>query len=200
LLDCSPISCFNRDLQILWFGIDRARRGRKPRDCALRLPVNLQPPTSFATMLNAIPRSWTARREPSPRVHDPLESCSRCRGIRVHHPVQTPCSIAWNSQPAYFSAEDQCAHRPDSRSGLIFLCSTLPTLTRERRQNGAWHQSRAAIHPAARLQFRRRQGLRIRGCCENWSCQVMLFLRNAPGGPCLLSPILYGSNQSLVRV
>jgi citrate lyase beta subunit len=31
-------------------------------------------------------------------VHDQMESCSRCRGIRVHDPVETLFTIAWNTQ------------------------------------------------------------------------------------------------------
>ena len=27
-----------------------------------------------------------------------METCSRCRGIRVHDPVETPFTIAWNTQ------------------------------------------------------------------------------------------------------
>jgi hypothetical protein len=33
-------------------------------------------------------------------VHHPVETCSRCRGIRVHDPVETLFTIAWNTQAA----------------------------------------------------------------------------------------------------
>jgi predicted DNA-binding transcriptional regulator AlpA len=33
-----------------------------------------------------------------PNVHDPVERRSRRRGIRVHHPVETAFTIAWNTQ------------------------------------------------------------------------------------------------------
>jgi hypothetical protein len=29
-----------------------------------------------------------------------METCSRCRGIRVHDPVETPFTMAWNTQLA----------------------------------------------------------------------------------------------------
>jgi hypothetical protein len=57
LLDCSPISCFSFDMEILSFGIDRAPRGKNPRDYPVYLPINLQPPTSRATIVNTLPRS-----------------------------------------------------------------------------------------------------------------------------------------------
>ena len=57
LLDCSPISCFNFDMEILSFGINRAPGGEKSPDYVVYLPINLQPPTSLATIVNAVPRS-----------------------------------------------------------------------------------------------------------------------------------------------
>src|SRR5271165_5984256 len=30
-------------------------------------------------------------------VHHPVETCSRCRGIHVHDPVETLFTIAWNT-------------------------------------------------------------------------------------------------------
>jgi hypothetical protein len=44
-------------MEILSFGIDRAPRGKNPRDYAFRLPINLQPPTSLATIVNTFPPS-----------------------------------------------------------------------------------------------------------------------------------------------
>ena len=44
LLVCSAISCFSFDMEILSFGIKRAPRGKNPRDYALSLQINLQPP------------------------------------------------------------------------------------------------------------------------------------------------------------
>ena len=55
LLDCSPISCFNFDMEILSFGIDCAPRGKKPRGYAVSLSINLQPPTSLSTIVNTFP-------------------------------------------------------------------------------------------------------------------------------------------------
>jgi len=48
-------------------------------------------------IVNTTPRSWTARHRGHPSVHDPVESCSRCRGIRVHHPLEIVFTIAWNT-------------------------------------------------------------------------------------------------------
>ena len=42
LLVCSPISCFNFDMEILSFGIDRAPRGQKSPDYAVGFAINLQ--------------------------------------------------------------------------------------------------------------------------------------------------------------
>jgi mannose-6-phosphate isomerase-like protein (cupin superfamily) len=44
---------------------------------------------------------------------DPVERRSRCRGIRVHHPVETPFTIAWNThtggnQPCCGGTEVTC--------------------------------------------------------------------------------------------
>jgi hypothetical protein len=44
-------------MEILSFGIDRAPGGKNPREYAVHLPINLQPPTSLATTVNALPRS-----------------------------------------------------------------------------------------------------------------------------------------------
>jgi hypothetical protein len=57
LLACSPISCFNFNMEILSFGITCAPRGKNPKDYAVHLPINLQLPTSLATIVNAVPRS-----------------------------------------------------------------------------------------------------------------------------------------------
>jgi hypothetical protein len=57
LLACSPISCFSFDMEILSLGIDRAPWGKKSPDYAVRFAINLQPPTSLATIVNTFPRS-----------------------------------------------------------------------------------------------------------------------------------------------
>jgi hypothetical protein len=44
-------------MEILSFGIDRAPGGKNPQDYAVRFPINLQPPTSLATIVNALPPS-----------------------------------------------------------------------------------------------------------------------------------------------
>jgi len=44
-------------MQILSFGIDLAPWGKIPQDYAVRFPINLQPPTSIATIVNALPPS-----------------------------------------------------------------------------------------------------------------------------------------------
>ena len=36
-----------------------------------------------------------------------METCSRCRGIRVHDPVETPFTIAWNTQWARNSVREE---------------------------------------------------------------------------------------------
>jgi hypothetical protein len=55
LLDCSPISCFNFDMEILSFGIDCAPGDKNPSGYAVRCPINLQPPTSLSTIVNTFP-------------------------------------------------------------------------------------------------------------------------------------------------
>jgi len=57
LLACSPISCFNFDMETLSFGIDPAPQDKKSQGYAVGLPINLQPPAPLATMVNAFPRS-----------------------------------------------------------------------------------------------------------------------------------------------
>jgi hypothetical protein len=47
LLDCSPVSCFNFDREILSFGIDRGSAGKNPQDYAARVSIDLQPPITF---------------------------------------------------------------------------------------------------------------------------------------------------------
>ena len=54
LLDCSPISCFNFDMEILSFGIDYAPRGKTPRVRG-PLSINLQPNTPLSTIVNTFP-------------------------------------------------------------------------------------------------------------------------------------------------
>jgi hypothetical protein len=44
-------------MEILSFGIDLAPRGKKPQGYALDPPINLQPPTPSATIVNTNPRS-----------------------------------------------------------------------------------------------------------------------------------------------
>jgi hypothetical protein len=44
-------------MEILSFGIDRAPWGKKTPDYAVRVPINLQLPTSLATLVNTFPRS-----------------------------------------------------------------------------------------------------------------------------------------------
>jgi hypothetical protein len=44
-------------MEILSFGIKRAPRGKNPRDYALSLQINLQPPDPLATIMNTFPRS-----------------------------------------------------------------------------------------------------------------------------------------------
>ena len=56
LLDCSPISCFNFNMEILSLGIDRAPGGKIPRGYALGFPINLQPHISLSTIVNTFPR------------------------------------------------------------------------------------------------------------------------------------------------
>src|SRR2546430_7820927 len=53
-----------------------------------------RPPRSTLFPYTTLFRSRHARR---PSVHDPVERRSRCRGIRVHHPVETLFTIAWNT-------------------------------------------------------------------------------------------------------
>jgi hypothetical protein len=57
LLDCSPISCFNFDMETLSFGIDRAPQVQNTRGYAVRLSINLQPPIPLSTTVNTFPRS-----------------------------------------------------------------------------------------------------------------------------------------------
>jgi hypothetical protein len=83
-------------MEILSFGIDRAPRGKKYPGYAVGFAINLQSPTfhdreHFATIVNSAPRG-------AQTVHHPVETCSRCRGIRVHDPVETLFTIAWNTQ------------------------------------------------------------------------------------------------------
>jgi hypothetical protein len=56
LLDCSPISCFNFDMETLSFGIDCAPKHKTPQ-VTLRQSINLQPPTSLSTIVNTFPPS-----------------------------------------------------------------------------------------------------------------------------------------------
>jgi hypothetical protein len=42
-------------MEILSLGIDRAPGGKKTQGYALSFPINLQPPTSLATTMNALP-------------------------------------------------------------------------------------------------------------------------------------------------
>ena len=97
LLACSPTSCFSFDMEILSFGIDLAPQDKKvprlrgrPSDQspAARLPRHDR--EHFSTIVNTA-HAWR------PSVHDPVERCSRCRGIRVHHPAETLFTIAWNT-------------------------------------------------------------------------------------------------------
>jgi hypothetical protein len=55
LLDCSPISCFKFDLEILSFGITALLKGQNPQGYAVYLSINLQPPTSLSTIVNIFP-------------------------------------------------------------------------------------------------------------------------------------------------
>ena len=57
LLACSPISCFNFNMETLSFGIDPAPEGQKSLGYAVGLPINLQPSHPSATMVNTFPRS-----------------------------------------------------------------------------------------------------------------------------------------------
>jgi hypothetical protein len=56
LLDCSPISCFNFDMEILTFGIDCAPKDKTPQ-VTRRQSINLQPPTSLSMLVNTFPPS-----------------------------------------------------------------------------------------------------------------------------------------------
>jgi hypothetical protein len=44
-------------MEILSLGIDRAPWGQNPKGYALSFPINLQPPTSLATIVNTSPPS-----------------------------------------------------------------------------------------------------------------------------------------------
>jgi hypothetical protein len=57
LLDCSPTSCFNLDMEILSFGIDCAPGGKKSPGYAVCFAINLQSPTPLSTIVNTSPRS-----------------------------------------------------------------------------------------------------------------------------------------------
>jgi hypothetical protein len=45
----------NFDMEILSFDINCAPRGKKTRGYAVRLSINLQPPTSLSAIVNAFP-------------------------------------------------------------------------------------------------------------------------------------------------
>jgi hypothetical protein len=83
-------------MEILSFGIDCAPKDKTPQ-VTRRQSINLQPPTSLSAIVNTFPPSRTARQAAPKSVHDQMESCSRCRGIRVHDPVEILFTIAWNT-------------------------------------------------------------------------------------------------------
>jgi hypothetical protein len=90
------MSCFNFDMEILWFGIDRAPPGQKSPDYALGFAINLQPPApSFrdrehpSAIMNAAPRTAPKRsRSHGSAFTLPWNPCSPSRGNPVHVRVE----------------------------------------------------------------------------------------------------------------
>ncbi len=50
-----------------------------------------------------------------------METCSRCRGIRVHDPVESLFTIAWNTQPNSLEAEKKLLFVPTALTAGIEL-------------------------------------------------------------------------------
>ena len=104
--------------------------------------------TEISQNIDALPRKQkssncarSGRRHAAPStVHDPVETCSRCRGIRVHHPVETVFTIAWNTHLAsgsgelevsclYLAPEGQIAVEASVRPHLLLLVNGRVTAT-----------------------------------------------------------------------
>jgi hypothetical protein len=56
LPDCSPINCFNFNMEILSLGMDPAPGGKIPEAYVVRFPINLQPHTPLSMTVNTFPR------------------------------------------------------------------------------------------------------------------------------------------------
>jgi hypothetical protein len=96
LLDCSPISCFNFDMEILSFGIDCAPGDKK--SLRLRGPLSDQSPAAhltfhyrehFSMIVNSAPRGALNCSPSRGNLFTlPWNPCSRSHGNAVHHRVE----------------------------------------------------------------------------------------------------------------